>query len=37
VGSGFRQAQAAFAPQYAGQFLDQMLLGRSLWRMLARK
>jgi hypothetical protein len=37
VGSGFRQAQAAFPPQYASQFLDQMLLGRSLRFMLGRE
>ena len=30
MGGGFGKAQSALAPQDAGQFLDQMLLGRSL-------
>ena len=34
VGGGLGQAQPALAPQDAGQFLDQMLLGRSPRRVL---
>jgi hypothetical protein len=35
--SGLGEAQAALAPQDAGQLLDQMLLGRSLRRVLDRE
>ena len=37
VGGGLGQAQAALAPQDAGQFLDQMLLGRPLRRVLGHQ
>ena len=37
VGGGLGQAQPALAPQDAGQFLDQMLLGRPLRSVLGHQ